>query len=134
MRSTKGRSTRVCLALLLIKLRTDISNAILSTLFGIETRRVGRAIMTVRTILMSSFVPHYFGIGHISPESVIKDHTMRLSMAKTLFANEEDVCILVADGTYMFIQKSSNYSFQRRTYSMHKGRNLIKSMMLVTTT
>lgn len=103
VRSTKGRSTRVCLALLLIKLRTGISNAILSTLFGIEKRRVGRAIMIARTVLMSSFVPHYLGIGHISPESVIKDHTT--SMAKTLFANEEDVCILVADGTYMYIQK-----------------------------
>jgi len=132
VRSTKCRSVRVCLALLLIKLRTGLSNAILSTLFGIQKRRVGRAITTARIALMSSFVPQYLGIDHVSPESIIKDHTT--SMAKTLFAGGKDVCILVVDGTYMFIQKSSNYSFQRRTYCMHKGRNLIKPMMLVTTT
>ena len=48
VRSTKGRSMRECLALLLIKLRTGLSNAILSTLFGMEKRRVGRGIMTAR--------------------------------------------------------------------------------------
>ena len=81
---------------------------------------------------MSSFVARHPCIDHISPDSIITNHTT--SISKTLFANGEDVCIIVADETYVFIQKSSNYSFQRRTYSIHKGRHLVKSMMLVTTT
>jgi len=55
-------------------------------------------------------------------------------LAKDLFAEDEDVAILVADGTYVYIEKSSNYSFQRRTYYLHKGRPLVKPMMMVSTT
>ena len=81
---------------------------------------------------MFLFVPRHLGIDHIFPDSIITNHTT--SISKTLFVNGEDVCILVADETYFFIGKSSNYSFQRRTYSIHKGRHLVKPMMLVTTT
>ena len=34
----------------------------------------------------------------------------------------------------IYIQKSNNFSFQRRTYSVHKGRPLVKPMVVVTTT
>ena len=39
--------------------------------------------------------------------------------------------VCVADDTYIYIEKCSNYSFQRRSYSVHKGRPLVKPMMLV---
>ncbi|OWF40567.1 hypothetical protein KP79_PYT19999 [Mizuhopecten yessoensis] len=42
--------------------------------------------------------------------------------------------ILVIDGTYIYIQKSGQFMFQRRSYSMHKHRPLVKPMMFVTTT
>ncbi|XP_069107262.1 uncharacterized protein [Argopecten irradians] len=41
--------------------------------------------------------------------------------------------ILVIDGTYIYIQKSGQYLFQRRSYSMHKHKPLVKPMMFVTT-
>jgi len=53
-------------------------------------------------------------------------------MAKALFAEGKNVAILIADGTYMYIEKSSNYSFQRRPLSMHKGRPLVKPMVVNT--
>jgi len=34
----------------------------------------------------------------------------------------------------MYIQKSGNFQFQGRSYSMHKGRPLIKPMVVVSTT
>lgn len=37
------------------------------------------------------------------------------------------------DGTYIYIEKSSTYTQQRRCYSMHKGRPLIKPMMITST-
>jgi len=74
----------------------------------------------------------HLGLDHITRDNFIKEHTRNL--AKDLFAEGEDVAILVANGTYVYIQKSSNYSFQRRTYSLHKGRPLVKSMMMVSTT
>lgn len=45
----------------------------------------------------------------------------------------ESSVITVWDGTNVYIQKSANYSFQKATYSMHKGRNLVKMMMVVST-
>lgn len=132
IRSTSVRSYRTCLAILLTKLRTGLSHSVLSTLFSIEKRSIGKAVASARNALMQSFVPKFLGTSHISREKLISDHTR--NTAKYLFANGQNVCILVVDGTYIYIQKSSNYTFQRRSYSMHKGRNLLKPMMFVSTT
>ncbi|XP_018401795.1 PREDICTED: uncharacterized protein LOC108778963 [Cyphomyrmex costatus] len=132
IRHTTNRSPRKCVALCLMKLRTGLSHSILSTLFAMDKRQIGRSIATARKALSKCFVPRYLGIEHISREEVISKHT--IAMAKTLFTNNQDEAILVADGTYVYIQKSSNYSFQRKTFSVHKGRPLVKPMMIVTTT
>lgn len=55
---------------------------------------------------------------------------------KRLYAPENDQVIVDFDGTYLFIQKSSIFLFQRKTYFVHipyKHRNLIKLMMAVMT-
>lgn len=41
--------------------------------------------------------------------------------------------MLVLDGTYVYVQKSSDYEFQRKVYSSHKNRSLVKPMMVVGT-
>ena len=41
---------------------------------------------------------------------------------------------MVLDGTYIYINKSINFQFQRHSYSMHKGRPLVKPMVIVSTT
>ncbi|XP_051159163.1 uncharacterized protein LOC127280299 [Leptopilina boulardi] len=132
IRHTVNRSSRKCVALCLMKLRTGLSHSILSTLFAMDKRNIGRSITTARNALSKCFVRRFLGIEHISRDEVINKHTTKI--AKTLFTNNEDEAILVADGTYVYIQKSSNYSFQRKTFSVHKGRPLVKPMMIVTTT
>ena len=42
-----------------------------------------------------------------------------------------DHVILIFDGTYIFVEKSGNFSFQRATFSGHKHQNLIKPMLAV---
>lgn len=37
------------------------------------------------------------------------------------------------DGTYIYIQKSHNYAFQRQCFSMHKHRPLVKPMVVTAT-
>ena len=59
-------------------------------------------------------------------------HTTELS--KTIFEPNEDAVMSVWDGTYIFIQKSSNYFFQKESFSMHKHRNLLKIMIIISTT
>ena len=39
--------------------------------------------------------------------------------------------IIILDGTYIYVQKSYNNVLQRRTYSVHKGKPLVKPMMIV---
>ena len=48
-----------------------------------------------------------------------------------LHSTTENTVILVFDGTYIFIEKSSNFHFQKLSYSGHKKKNLIKPFMVV---
>lgn len=51
-----------------------------------------------------------------------------------MFEVQENEIIVVWDGTYIYIQKSSDYSFAKKTFSIHKNRPLIKMMVIVSTT
>ena len=93
---------------------------------------VRRAIVSIRTAMMSDFVPNNLGFKHITREGVTQNHTRQL--AKDFLTNDitSDPAILVLDGTYVYIQKSSNFSFSRRSYNSHKHRPLVKPMIVVT--
>jgi hypothetical protein len=78
---------------------------------------------------MSDYVPHHLGFSHIDHETFVREHNTPL--AKTLFTSNEKSAVLVLDGTYIYIQKSSNYKFQRVSYSLHKHRPLVKMMVII---
>lgn len=80
---------------------------------------------------MESFVPKNLGFQHISREEIIQKHTRPL--AESLFGGSGTQALLVLDGTYIFIQKSKNFAFQRNSFSFHKGRPLVKPMVIVST-
>lgn len=67
----------------------------------------------------------------MSRDDFVKNHTGLF--AKELLETHNEL-ILIADGTYIYMQKSANYKFQRQTYSMHKHRPLLKPMIILTTT
>ena len=58
---------------------------------------------------MENFASNHLGLNHITREDIILLHTKNI--AKALFAEGKDVTILVADGTYMYIEKNSNCFF-----------------------
>lgn len=132
IRSTPAREPLTTLVIFLMKMKSGISNSLLSALFSISKSCVRRAIRTVRQTLMLSFVDEHLGFQHVTREKVISDHTTVL--AKSLFTENDDQVIIVLDGTYIFIQKSNHHLFQRRSYSVHKGRPLVKPMVIVSTT
>lgn len=131
LKNTPARSIRMSLAIYLCKMKSGMSNQFLSTLFNISKSSLRRAISSVRKALMNQFVPSKLGFSHITREEVIRNHTRPL--AQSLFGDNTQA-IIVLDGTYIFIEKSNNFVFQRRSYSMHKGRPLVKPMVIVTTT
>ena len=98
-----NRSPRCALACLLMKLRLGVSNSVLASILGIDNKRKVSDIMhSVRTALIRYFVPNYLGLAHITRQEVIKKHTSPI--ATRLLSENRNPCILVLDGTYLYIQ------------------------------
>ena len=132
VKNTPVRSQRCSVAIFFCKMRSGLSNKFLATLFNVSKSSIRRALSTVRKALMATFVPDNLGFDHISRSSVITDHTRPL--AQSLLGDFGQLkAILVLDGTYIYIEKSGNFSFQRRSFSVHKGRHLVKPMVITTT-
>ena len=132
VKNTPSRTPKTSIGIFLMKLKCALSNKLLSTLFKISVSSIRRAVHTVRHALMRLFVSLYLGFDCFTREDIIKNHTRPL--AKSLLCADGEKVILVLDGTYIYIQKSKNFSFQRRSYSLHKSRPLVKPMVVVTTT
>lgn len=81
--------------------------------------------------MLKDFVPLNLGFQSFSRQQLIQNSS---KMARELYLNgENNKVILVADGTYIYFNKSMNFSLERETYSVHKNRNIIKPMVIVTT-
>lgn len=119
---------RTALGILLAKLRSGESNERLATFFNMSRTSLERRMKIARECLDNDFVPCHLGFDHISRQQIIERN---LAVPTSLFANNQEA-IVICDGTYMYVQKSSNFSFQKDTYSMHKYRNLLKPFLLVT--
>ncbi|XP_061186275.1 uncharacterized protein LOC133194309 [Saccostrea echinata] len=133
IRATQTRSIRTCIAILLMKLKSGLDNQMLATLFNMTKFQIRRAVHSARRALMKDFVSRNMGFAHITRNDIIDSHTRPL--AQQMFSTVGSTpAILVLDGTYIYIQKSGNYTFSRRSYSMHKHRPLLKPMMIVSTT
>ena len=81
---------------------------------------------------MKSLVPYIISLQDISRDYVIQNHTR--SQAQELFCSfidQEDIAFF--DGTYIYILKSNNFQFERKSYSLHKGRPHVKPMVITST-
>lgn len=132
MRTSNVRSIRVAIAIFCAKMRLGLSKCALATMFHIRNKRtVSRIVHQVTDALMKDFVPAHLGFRHISRETVLKHH--QTTMANVLLTDTNHQVVVVMDGTYLYIQKSGHNELQRRTYSVHKHRHLIKPMVITTT-
>ena len=70
---------------------------------------MARSIESARKVLINGFVPNNVGFNHVSRNEIIRQHTS--SLAQKLFSDDEpDTAILVADGTYVYVQVNKNCS------------------------
>ncbi|CAF5166517.1 unnamed protein product, partial [Rotaria magnacalcarata] len=103
LKTSINRSPRCVIACLLMKLRLGASNSVLASMLGIDNKRKVTDIMhSTSATLVKYFVPHYLGLAHINREEIIKNHTS--SIATRLLTENRNPCILVLDGTYLYIQ------------------------------
>lgn len=119
-------------ALLLTKLRTGLFTSILRTLFNVKSKRyLSRIVKRAREALVTDFVPKYLGFENISREDIIENHTTVFAR-ELLASGSKATAILLLVGTFIYIQKSSKYTFHHiRSYSVYKGRPLVKPLMIV---
>lgn len=120
------------LGIFLTKIRTGEPDERLATKFNMSRRTLERKLAIARECLSNDFVPQHLGLNHITREDVVAKN---LAIPSHFFGGNynEPAAILVCDGTYIYLQKSSNFLFQRKTYSLHKFRNLVKPFLIVCT-
>lgn len=129
-RLSEMRNGSLALTAYLIKLRTGDSDERISTLLNIARSTLSRLMSKARDILNQDFVPGNLGIGHITREEIAERN---LIIPNGLFGGNGRNPIIIIDGTYLYVQKSSNYLYQKNTYSLHKYRNLMKPFLMVCT-
>lgn len=130
--SLGARSERpaTVLGIYLTKIRTGEPDERLATKFKISRRTLERKLRIARECLTAEFVPRHLGLDHMTREEAV---ARNLTIPAHIFGGDHNAAIFVFDGTYLYVQKSSNFLFQRITYSLHKYRNLVKPFLVVCT-
>ena len=127
MRNTEI-SVREVVALFLCRLRTAISYPTLKTLFNLKNDDSARHYCDrVQKSFEKFIIPKYIGINHTTREFLL---TRQSPIAKAIFSTSN--LILIADGTYVYHQKSANNFCQRKSFSMQKLTHLCKPFTLCT--
>jgi hypothetical protein len=109
-------SPKTSLAMYLMKLRTGDSGKRLCSLFQIPRTTLELRIKKVREYLVEHFIPLHLGLQHMTPQDVA---TRNLMVPNALFGQpdsglEERPAITICDGTYIYIEKSSNYLYHKK--------------------
>ena len=126
--NTSTRSTQKALGIYLTKLRTSMSNQEIASLFRISNYNcVTKIILNIRQKLIEKLVNNQFDFKSLNRKTII---THMSPLVKLLYCKNEEA-VTMWDGTYSFIQKSGSNEFQRKTYSVQKGRHLIKPMIAI---
>ena len=116
------------IALYLYWLKTGMNQKDLALIFGknASQRCMSRYLNQIRFAIHKDFVPLFLGA------EKNRDFYLRYNsiMTQSLFDLEDDVLVLIADGTSCRIQKSNNNNFQYKTYSGQKKDSLFKPFII----
>lgn len=116
----------------LCKLRQGLSDDFLTMMFGYKSRQnTSSIIATVRRSLSLRFVPENIGVESITRNNFIERHVTEFS--NQLYNPHPDIqrAIVFIDGTYLKVEKSSNFQAQRQSFSTQKHYNLLKPALVV---
>ena len=103
---TKNVSLKDGLFFYLARLRVGLSIRKLIVLIPLcSSRQAYRVVEKIRQMLVEKFANKYLGLQHITRGSININHTTTLS--KELFDLNEENLILVWDGTYVYIENST---------------------------
>lgn len=113
----------------LMKMRTNLPSEDIGRMFQVSRTTADRLITKARNAMKSDFATQYVNYQR-SRDEIIQLNT---EMGRGLFCDGlPHRAVIVCDGTYIFIEKSRNYAFQKSTYNDQKKSNFVKIMMCVT--
>ncbi|CAG7718816.1 unnamed protein product [Allacma fusca] len=120
------------LLIFLVKMRTGLSDEFLRVMFNVSRVTISRTVSNVRQNLELTFTDNHIGLAAHPRDQFIQHYVP--DFAQKLY-NQDDPTnkkvILCADSTYIYMHKSSNYRVLRQTFSVYKGRHLVKIHLLV---
>lgn len=95
-----------------MKMRTGQPDKDIGIAFGICKMTVGRRLKDTRKAFVADFMNTHVNV--LMNRDVLLQHSTEMS--RVLFSQgENDTVALVWDGTYIYINKSRNYQFQKDT-------------------
>lgn len=121
IKNSGNRSKRNALAMFLMHLRLNLSQRVLCLLFGIKSQSVlSETLDSVLCSLEEIFVPTHPGFSHVLRKHLIENHSVH-SFDKLLISRVDDEGApldehrlqLIFDGTYVYIQKPSDFELQK---------------------
>lgn len=131
MRENSSRTVIQALIVFLFKLRTGSSNKLIAATLQLEREQlVSDYSSSVIESFKKDIFPTQFGLSSVCREDLINNHTTEI--AKILY-DAHDKLILICDGTYARHQKSTNYKYQRKSFSSQKKVPLCKPFTICTT-
>lgn len=129
--TTSAMDAKNALLMFLIRFRKAATYEYIAKLFEVSTFKVSTNIKKARKALTNDFVPGLCGFSNLGRDFLLQNTTMS---ARLLHGHDDpDTVITIWDGTYIYVHKSSNYEFQKDTYSGQKKRNFLRPMVCVTT-
>lgn len=120
LRAIKGSSD--ALFMYLMKMRTARTQQDIAFYFKISDRTVSTKIAVVRKCLVTDIAAKYLNYARTRDDLL----SHKTAISECLFGQGAQ---LILDGTYLYIQKSKDHTFQKVTFNNHKKRNYIKIMM-----
>jgi hypothetical protein len=130
LKQSPNRNKSQALATYLFWLRTGLDYRTIASILSFENhQRVGEYCTQVRQCLLKDFVPNNIGVSHLTREQW--EHQKTVFSKELLNINDSQVALL-ADGTYLCNEKSSNNELQRESWSVQKNRHLSKPMVVCT--
>lgn len=112
----------------LLKLYTNHTLRQIAPHFKMPISKVSTWIRKMRKLAHAAIVPLYLSNRR---RNQLLENTSPLS--RRIYGANNDKVVLTVDGTYVFTIKSSNFEFQKKSYSKQFKRNLVKFMLFVTT-
>ena len=131
LKQSNVRSVCITVAIFLTKMRTGLSNKLLSVIFDFKKNHIQRAITSCRISLMKKLDPKNLGFVHILHNNFVENYTSTVASSLSNVHRMQMRPYLFWTVPINIFKKSMVYLFQRKSYSIHKNRPLVKPMMVV---